>query len=236
MEKIIGVAPAGFIGNLEESCMEDHYKINNNYVKRVVESGCTPVGLAPVDGWLTEQQLDMCNGFVVQGGQQFFPYHFQIIHHAVTTGKPYLGICLGEQLVYVYFKHKQTVEELGYQGDLVKAICDYRAAQGKGFSVLDRAIGHRCEKPPRGQEDVVKHDVKVVPNTILHTLLGRDSLRISTFHNSCVPADQKFLTVNAWSADGVVEGVEYSGNVLGIQGHPEIDTQLPQLFDFVAKF
>lgn len=235
MKKVIGVAPFAFMGDPQLSCMEDHYKLNNNYVKRVAQSGCTPLCLAPVDNWLTKEQLDMCDGFVVQGGSTYFPYHFQIIHHAVTTGKPYLGICLGEQLIYTYFKLKKIVEQQGYTGDLVKAICDYRKKTG-GVSVLARAEGHRCEKPPRGQEDSVKHDINVVKNTLLHKVLGVDSCKISTFHKSCVPADQTLVKVNAWSTDGIVEGVEYSNNVLGIQGHPEIDDKLPQFFEFLAKF
>ena len=65
----------------------------------------------------------MYDGYVVQGGSEFYPYHFQIIHDAVVNHKPYLGICLGEQLIHAYFTMKQMAEEAGYQGNPVKAIC-----------------------------------------------------------------------------------------------------------------
>ena len=45
------------------------------------------------------------------------------------------------------------------------------------------------------------------------------------------------VTINAWSArgDGVVEGTEYADHILGVQGHPEADSLLPELFEFLAK-
>jgi GMP synthase-like glutamine amidotransferase len=33
----------------------------------------------------------------------------------------------------------------------------------------------------------------------------------------------------------VVEGTEYGENILGVQGHPEIDALLPELFTFLAE-
>ena len=102
MGKIIGVVPAAILGDQTKSNMNDYYKMGNNYAKRVLEAGCVPIGMVPVDYWLTEEALDLCDGFIVQGGDEFYAYHFQVIHHAITHGKKYLGICLGEQLIYVY--------------------------------------------------------------------------------------------------------------------------------------
>lgn len=237
MKKIIGIAPAAFVGNPDESCMEDVYKLGNNYCKRVQEAGCIPMGLAPVDNWLSREALEACDGFLVQGGAKFYPYHFQIIHHAIATGKKYFGICLGQQLIYVYLELKRRVEEMGYTGDLLKAICDYHAAQGEGFTVQARVEGHRFDRPPRGKEDLAKHDVNVVPGTLLHRVLGRESMRLCSFHRVCTPPHQALVTINARSAlgDGVVEGTELGENILGVQGHPEADGLLPQLFRFLSE-
>ena len=234
MSKIIGIVPAAFVGDPEKSCMEDIYKLNNTYISRTLEAGCIPVGLAPKDLWLTEEQLELCDGFVVQGGRAFYPYHFQVIHHAVTTGKRYLGICLGQQLIYVYFELLRRVREQGCTGDPVPAICSYIKAQGKGFSLQRPIPDHRREFPMRGDEDTVKHDVCVVPGTLLHRVLGQDTMRIATFHYLSTPPEQALVTVNAWHGD-VVEGTEYGENILGVQGHPEIDSFLPQLFTFLAE-
>ena len=190
-----------------------------------------------MDYWLTEEALNLCDGFIVQGGDEFYAYHFQVIHHAITHGKKYLGICLGEQLIYVYQELKRRVEVRGYEGDLVKAICAYLEEQGPDFSVQEKIPGHRSESMPRGQEDVAKHDVNIVPGTLLHRVLGRDTMRIASFHYLDTPPTQKLVTINAWSAkgDGVVEGTEYGENILGVQGHPEVDDLLPEIFAFLEK-
>lgn len=237
MSKLIGLVPASFIGDPEKGCMSDYYKVGHNYIKRAVEAGCTPIGLAPADNWLTEEALDTCDGFIVQGGAEFYPYHFQVIHHAITHNKKYLGICLGQQLIYVYFELKRRVEALGYEGDLVKAICKYLSEQPKGFTVQEKVDNHRREFPLRGKEDDAKHDVNIVPGTLLHRVLGRDTMRICTFHSLNTPPWQTLVPINAWSAlgDGVVEGTEYGDNILGVQGHPEADNLLPELFAFLAK-
>ena len=74
MKKVIGVVPSSSLGDMTKSNMSDHYKVGNNYTKRVDEAGCVPVGLAPVDNWLDEAVLDLCDGFVVQGGAELYPY------------------------------------------------------------------------------------------------------------------------------------------------------------------
>jgi LDH2 family malate/lactate/ureidoglycolate dehydrogenase len=53
MKKIIGVVPAASLGDMTKSNMSDHYRILNNYVKRAAEAGCVPIGMAPVDYWLS---------------------------------------------------------------------------------------------------------------------------------------------------------------------------------------
>lgn len=234
MSKIVGIVPKSLVLSTNESCMQDFYHLGNNYVKRVAEAGGTPVGLAPIDNWLSEEQLNLCDTFLVQGGAAFFPYHFQVIHHAITTGKRLLGICLGEQLIHVYLELRRRVEEQGCEGDLAKAIWNYKKTQS---SVLQSIPNHHYDFPARGNEDVAKHDVDIVPGTILHKVFGRDKIRLCSFHYLNVPPTQTLSTINAWSSlgDGVVEGVEYGDNILGIQGHPEADELLLDIFNFITK-
>ena len=237
MKKKIGVVPKAKFGDPSASNMMDYYYLGNNYVKRVTDAGCIPIGIAASDGWVTEELLDLCDGFLVQGGQKFSPYHFQIIHHAITKGKRYLGICMGQQLIYAYFELRRRVEARGYTGDLVKAICAYLEEQGPDLSIMEAVPNHYSELLPRGCEDATKHDVNIVPGTLLHRVLGKDTMHIASFHGWNVPPAQKLIPINAWSAkgDGVVEGVEYGDKILGVQGHPEVDDLLPELFKFLAE-
>ena len=237
MSKIIGVVPSSSLGDMTKSTMSDHYKTGNNYTKRVTEAGCVPISMAPVDYWLSEEALDLCDGFVVQGGPEFYPYHFQVMHHAFTHGKRYLGICLGEQLIYTYLAYRKMLEDRGYEGDVVKGICALREDLGPDHSVLQKVEDHKAASMPRGGEDVAKHDVIVAPGTLLHRVLGKDTMRLASFHYLSTPSIQDLVTINAWSAkgDGVVEGTEYGDNILGVQGHPEVDDLLPEIFAFLAK-
>ena len=236
MKKIIGVVPQGNLWDMEKSTMNDWYRVDNNYCKRVYEAGAIPMGLAPVDGWLPQESLAFFDGYIVQGGAEFFPYHYQIMHDAVENGKRFLGICLGEQLIHSYFVLRKAVEKQGYEGDLVKAIMVWKEAQGPGFSALEKIPGHRAGPMTRGGEDVAKHDINVLPGTILHRLLGRETMRAASYHSLHVPPST-CLTINAWSAkgDGVVEGVELAPNILGVQPHPEVDDLLPELFKFLTE-
>ena len=237
MKKVIGIAPAPTFAKEDENSMKEFYRLGHNYVKRTAEAGCIPIGLAPKELWIDEEVLELCDGFLVQGGAEFYPYHFQVIHHAITRGKRYLGICLGQQLIYVYLELRRRVEERGYEGDLVKAICEYLAEQEPGFTLQKRIPNHRSESPAKGNEDAAKHDVDVVPGTILHRLLGRDKMRLCSFHYMSTPPTQELVKINAWSAlgDGVVEGTEYGENILGVQGHPEVDDMLPEIFKFLTE-
>ena len=103
--------------------------------------------------------------------------------------------------------------------------------------MLEKVEGHYSAPTTLGNEDMAKHDVNVVPGTILHRLVGRDVIRAQSFHHLQVPPTQNCVTINAWSAkgDGVVEGVEYGDNLFGIQSHPEADALLPEIFTFLTE-
>ena len=237
MKKVIGIVPKGELWDMQKANTSDVYHIGNNYCQRVLEAGALPVAVTPVDGLLPKEAFKLYDGYVVQGGATFYPYHYQIIHDAVENSKRYLGICLGEQMIQSYFMIRKAVEERGYEGDLLDAILAFRKEHGSKFSTLQKVEGHRAESVARGNEDAAKHDVNVVPGTILHRLLGRETVRAASYHNLHVPPERTILTVNAWSAkgDNVVEGVEVAPNILGVQFHPEMDNLLPEVFTFLTE-
>lgn len=233
MKKVIGIVPKGVLFDVEKSNMNDLYHLGNNYIKRITEAGAIPICLAPVDGRISQEQLALCDGFVAQGGTQMWPYHMQVIHHATTTGKKYLGICLGMQMIHRYYAMREMVADM--EGPVDENIIDLFYNQKKGRNLLHAVEGHRTTSMPRGQEDTVKHDVDIVPGTVLHRLLGRERARGASFHNWRVEDPVEELTVNAWAADGTIEGIENGSNVLGVQFHPEVDDLLPEIFKFLTE-
>ena len=230
MKKIIGIVPKGLQPEPGKSI---GYWLGNNYVKRVTEAGGIAVCLAPVDRWIPQEQLEMCDGFIVQGGTQMWPYHFQVIHHAATTGKKLLGICLGMQLVHRYYKMLDLIAEMGLEGPADEVMIDLFYNKEIGHNFLHRVEGHMRT----GFADGVKHDVDIVPGTILHRLLGRDTAQGASFHNWRAEEPAPELTVNCWATDGsgTIEGLENGSNILGVQFHPEVDDLLPEIFQFLME-
>ena len=237
MKKVIGVVPKGILFDQEKAATSDLYHLGNNYVKRITEAGCIAVCLAPVDGRISQEQLELCDGFIVQGGTQMWPYHFQVIHHAATTGKKYLGICLGSQLVHRYYKMRDLIAEMGLEGPLDEVMIDLFYNKEIGHNFLHRIEGHRMTGITREDTDCVKQDTSIVPGTILHRLLGREQIRAASFHNWRAEDPSSALTVNAWSTDGTntIEGLENGKNILGVQFHPEVDDLLPEIFTFLTE-
>lgn len=237
MKKVIGVVPKGILFDQEKPATSDIYQLANNYIKRVTEAGGIAVGLAPVDGRVSQEQLELCDGFIVQGGTQMWPYHFQVIHHAVTTGKKLLGICLGCQLIHRYYRMCHMVEEMGMVGPMDEAIIDLFFNKEIGHDLLHRVEGHMGKGITREDTECVKHVVDVVSGTVLHRLLGREQARGASFHNWRAEEPAPEITVNAWATDGsgTIEGLENGSNILGVQFHPEVDDKLPELFKFLTE-
>jgi putative glutamine amidotransferase len=143
-----------------------------------------------------------------------------VLAHAFRQKKPVLAICYGCQLLNVY---------LG--GTLIQ---DLR-------SELGTTTAHRKKDLlPEPAEDPV-HGAKFEPQSRLAELAAGGPAKINSSHHQAIAKPGKNLRVTAHSTDGIVEGVEWTGDanwVLGVQWHPERmfgDAFSERLFrDFVA--
>jgi gamma-glutamyl-gamma-aminobutyrate hydrolase PuuD len=113
--------------------------------------------------------------------------------------------------------------------------------QGKGISVFSFLMGHSSASPFATLMGTIAHRSFCSRNCRSCVIMDtpswgcRQTVRAASFHDLHVPPTQSFVTVNAWSDDGVVEGVEYADHMLGVQFHPEIDDTLPELFRFLTE-
>lgn len=78
----------------------------------------------------------------------------------------------------------------------------------------------------RSSEADEKHDVIVLPNTLLSSIVHTRRDNANSAHHQCVDTLGDGLMVNAISEDGVVEGFEWQVKehkpfLLGVQWHPE---------------
>jgi putative glutamine amidotransferase len=144
-----------------------------------------------------------------------------ILRHALAAAKPVLAICYGCQLLNVHLK-----------GTLVQDI----AAEKPG------SLRHGNTDLPAGaaKGDAV-HPASFTPNSRLASLNQGTEGQINSSHHQAINRPGENLRVTAQAPDGIIEGVEWTGDanwVVGVQWHPERmpdDALAERLFaDFVA--
>ena len=227
MSKIVGIVAPGTLYTTTNS-REDVYPFGNNYAKRVTECGAIPMGILPADGWTTEEALERCDAFLICGGKKNWPYHFQVVEHALRTGKPLLGICLGMQTIHRVFKTLDYMEENGLTGDVWTA---YEQWRGETPSFLLEDVENHWGQMVNGKEDECKHPVMLKEGCNLQKITGKSTVYGGSFHRYRVTDPSPRLDVTGLAEDGTIEVMEYKDQILGVQFHPEIDKDLFAIFE-----
>ena len=141
-----------------------------------------------------EKYLDIVDGIVFPGGFKVVPYDQYLLERCIDRDIPTLGICLGMQLLSNY-KRKFLVEE------------------------IKSDINHNY----KDDDNVLAHKIKIEKNTLLYKIIGKDEIMVNSYHRFHALENDN-VVVNAYSEDGLIEGVEISNKkfILGVQWHPEI--------------
>jgi putative glutamine amidotransferase len=199
-----------------------YYQFNGNYPAALAASGALPVVIPlslPEDA-LTDlfARLD---GLCLAGGIDVDPAHYGEARHpalghvdaprdateltlarwALAADRPIFGICRGIQLL-----------NIAAGGSLYQDL----AAQ---MPAAQRHHFHHADSP---WERPV-HTVRVAAASRLAALLGTNEVMTNSFHHQAVKEVAAGFVPVAWTADGVVEGIESPGRrfTLGVQWHPE---------------
>ncbi len=88
-----------FIGiSVRKFSMDDFYWIgvHKEYISKIEECGGIPILLC---GNHLKELLNLCDGILVTGGSDITKEDKEIYDYALKTKKPYLGICMGMQLM-----------------------------------------------------------------------------------------------------------------------------------------
>jgi putative glutamine amidotransferase len=126
-----------------------------------------------------------------------------ILGHAFSEQKPVLAICYGCQLLNVF---------LG--GTLIQ---DVRTETSTSLPHRKKDIEPVPVEDPR-------HDVRFTPESQLAKLAGSRQGVVNSSHHQSVAKPGRQLRITALAPDGIVEGVEWTGDanwVIGVQWHPE---------------
>ena len=197
------------------------YALRANYAEAIMAAGGVPVAL-PHEPSLAPSFLDRIDALVVTGGafdvdpvlygdtarhssvtlkETRTAAELALVRGALARDIPTLGICGGEQLLAV---------ALG--GTLMQHIPD---------EVAD-ALRHEQGNP----REEAGHPVRIVPGSLLHRVVGAETMQVNSSHHQAVRGTGRFASVNATAPDGVIEGIEDGryGFCLGVQWHPEFLT------------
>ena len=206
---LIGITPTG-------SRMSS---ISRAYVDAVTRAGGVPVIIvADTSAQYLHDVVSRLDGVLLTGGEDIAPSYFgevpieqlgevdsvrdvvelSVTRLAANRNLPILGICRGVQVLNVAFGgtlYQDLPAQFG--GD----VTHHRLSSG------ERAV----------------HSVALTKGSVLHTLLGVDSLEVNSSHHQAVKDVAKGAKVSAMSPDGVVEAIDFYPirRIMGVQWHPE---------------
>ena len=144
-----------------------------------------------------ERVLNLCDGFILPGGDTWYRLDEVVIDYAIRRDKPLLGICLGMQ---VLSKVLSGEKEKAYDN-----------------TIKNNTLINHLEP----NKDYV-HSVIIDKNSKLYSIIGEEKIWVNSRHSYHVPELDNTL-ICARSSDGLIEGVELKDKkfIIGVQWHPE---------------
>jgi len=236
MNKVkIGIVPTSHIFENDDP-YEDKYSFINNYCKRISENGGIPVGILLSDGKLDEASLEMCDAFLICGGNRIQPFSFKVINYAIKNNKPLLGICLGMQTIglYSYLESELIKREISL--DYENFIKMYDEVKEKGIFFTKPVEGHYVSDILRNSYIQNMHDVYFSKDSILNNIYNRDNLSVVSMHSFQVALLGENVMIGSKDKVGVPESIEYKNKdlfILGVQWHPEVEDKHNVLFKWL---
>ena len=194
--------------------------VNKDYVSSVIAAGGVPI-MIPMDASEENlrQTLDLLDGIIFSGGHDIAPIRYQEEPHqklqdicperdefdfllyrlAKERKLPILGICRGFQLM--------NVSEGGklYQDLSLKDTESFKHSQGHGPSIPT-------------------HTVSIGAGSRLHEILGKEEIRVNSFHHQAVKSVSEKVAISGKALDEVIEAIEVKNYpfAVGVQFHPEM--------------
>lgn len=227
---VIGIVPT-FIYH-ETDPYQDKANFVSMYSEKIEKSGGIPIGILGD----VESFFSICDGYLWPGGNKILKEYIPIIKDAIQNHKPFLGICLGAQVLATalsVYEEQETDSSKTYQET-------YDANKEKNPYLKKLEEGNIHFHVVTKEEDSIikaRHKIKIENNSLLYEIVKKDTLNVVSLHGMAIARVPHYLKVSAVSEDGVYETIEYTKNgslLLGVQFHPEIEGE-SYLFDWLIS-
>ncbi|MGI9076179.1 MAG: gamma-glutamyl-gamma-aminobutyrate hydrolase family protein [Gemmatimonadaceae bacterium] len=210
-------------------------RVNSAYTAALEHAGALPIILPPLSGAdalgveAFGRMLESVDALVLTGGEDVDPARYHAVAHPLLG--PTNAARDATEIALVLAARARKLPVL--------AIC-------RGIQLLNVALGGTlvqhlpAERPgsvdhdPRSSRHARVHNVVLDRGSRLAAALGETHIRVNSFHHQALDRVADGLSVVGRAPDGVIEGVEWSGDdwwALAVQWHPEELTLTPERWD-----
>ena len=209
---------------------------NELYPKRIIQAGGIPIGVIFPNNEFNTEVLDICDGFVMQGGSTIYSSNINTVHYALERKKPILGICMGMQTMVGY---EWVMGEFENIFPTYNEIGSFFHPEDE-VNFIEKVKGHDNLDPfYLSKVDESKHAILLDNNSLLTDILKDSYIEMPSVHGwkaldkLLEHADGNVFKVTGRSTDGVIEVIE--SNIpdwwaIGVQFHPELEEKNLPLF------
>lgn len=219
------------------------------YINTIIQFGGIPVIIPILDELVNLDHLvNILDGLLLCGGQDIDPYYYReecsINYHesVVGIGEPYRRPLLIKPDPCRDINEIKLCRAMHEKKKAIMGLC-------RGMQLINVALGGSLHQEI--DETVIKHsygndswvhhhEISIVKNSMAYDVMQQSNYFSSSVHHQCVKELGAGLIASAHAPDNVVEiieGVNDSQFVVGIQGHPEFTlNNLPKYQGFFQKF
>lgn len=222
----------------EDRPFNNYTKFINTYSSRIIEAGAVPIGIVFPNGMFELDEVEICDGFVLQGGPILESCQINVVKYAIDKKKPILGICLGMQTIAGF---DWVNNELGSMATYSEIDSFFKPEDEEYF--LEKRSGHNELNPfYLSQIEKSKHDVLLNKESKLYKLYRKNIISVPSLHGYVVKnnslENSKLFKVVGKSPDGTIEAIEGLDDnhfMIGVQFHPELEDENNLLFEELVK-
>ena len=200
-----------------EDTQNDCYRLHLDYCRLIRRFGGIPVLLPPVSAQDIPSQAAPLSGILLTGGGDLHPALLGVLP-SPSWGETNLALDR-HALFLARFTLKNNIPVLGIcRGMQVLAA----AAGGTLASDIAEVFSSPLCHVQKSSRKETCHPVFLRPHTKLHSIIGRNSFWVNSFHHQAVLSCGSCFRAAAYAPDGVLEALEKkTGFALGVHWHPE---------------